>query len=181
MMTPEMRIAEAFDHVTRIAGERPYLQFQLQPSGTMLVVKGVIDYKYNPAIRYNVELGISGGFYSGELRVVSRSQSDALLSRLTFFYELWSQIEETCLHKRFSGIQLHYSIAGGRYRRNLMVLAAEDTCDPRGLGESIGLYLRIFDAALNLYFAAEQGVDMATFEKMQTTYSTYLDETPEVV
>lgn len=181
MMTPEMRIAEVFERAASVTAAETAMQARTQPSGTMMVIRSVINYKYNPAIRYSVEISIADGVYTGELRVVSRSQSGALLSRLTVFYELWCQIEETCLHERFSGITLKYAIAGGRYRRRLMALAAEESCAPECLGDSIGLYIRCFDAAMNLYFAAEQGVDMETFSAMLTLYRSYLDETPEVI
>ena len=176
MATPELCISEIFGHAVRITAVRSSLQVQAPQSGAMLVVRSVIRYKYNPAIRYSVELSVGGEACTGEFKVVSRSQSDALLSRLTVFYELWTQIEQTLL----PDIPLKYGIAGGRFRRRLIAQPGGQP-DSRRVGEAIGRYISLFDDAMNRYFSAQYGVDMETYADMLELYKDYLAETPAVV
>lgn len=181
MITPEMRIAEIYAAAARVAASHQALQVQNQQAGSMLVVKSAIHYKYNPTIRYSVEITVSDRAYTGEFKVLSRSQSDALLSRLTVFYELWSQVEHTCLSEKFSTLQLKYSIAGGRFRRWLILEREGESFDSHGLGEAIGKYIGAFDAGVNLYFSARYGVDAETFSAIQELYRQYLREAPTAI
>lgn len=174
MLTPQKRIAEIFHEASQVMEEREGLRVQPLQSDNILVIKSVINYRYNPTIRYTVELSVQSGSYSGQLRVVSRTQSDALMSSLTVFYELWTQIESSCLKKPET--ELKYSISGGRFRRRLAVEHEGEIHDSHLLGQAIGNYIKTFDQAINIYFAAEFGVDMETYRQMEELYAQYLAE-----
>lgn len=181
MVTPQMRIAEVLEEIVQCVDGRGQLQVQGRPSANMLNVRSVIQYKYNPTLRYSVEILVEDGAYTGVFKVVSRSQSKALLSRLTVFFELWAQIETSVLQERKPRYQLRYHTADGRFQRRLEVDGEGELQDTQILGDAIGKFIGVFDEAMRSYFSAEFGVDMQTFGMMQELYERYLNETPMIL
>lgn len=181
MVTPQMMIADVFSRVMEVAEGSSDLQVQGTPSATMLVMRSVIRTKYNPTVRYSVEISAEGKHTAGIFKVVSRSQSQTLLSKLTVFFELWSQIESTWLSERHPRLQLQYSISDGRFQRYLAVEQDGELLSSPQLGEAIGKFIRTFDESLNCYFSARQGVDMETFDRIVLLYRQYLDDTPVTI
>lgn len=181
MMTPEMLITEIFQEASRVAGGYSTLQVQSQSSGGLLVVKSVIAYKYNPTIRYSVEISMISGGYAGEFRAVSRSQSDALLDRLISFYQLWTNLERTCLEETLPGFALQYSVDGGRFRRTLVIQQTEQRVDSQRLGHAIGQYVILFDQAMKLYFSSGHRESQKIHAAMLEQYRQYLAGTPIVI
>lgn len=167
-LTPQKRISQVFDAILSAVEDRGLVRWG-EPSATILALKSVLSYRYNPTIRYSVELTPSGERYAWDFKVKSRSQSDALLSRLTVFYELWSQLE----------LSLHtgrpkYAIQGGSLRRSFWV-PQDGFSDSSLLGQALGEYLLLFDRAMKICFSAKHGIDMQTYETLTDLYKGYLD------
>jgi hypothetical protein len=79
--------------------------------------------------------------------VLSRSQSGALLERLTAFFDMWNRVEGEMATARPSA-----EIDGGRYRRKLVVESGEAGMESALVGEAIGAYMRAFDQSMELFF-----------------------------
>lgn len=181
VMTPEVCAARIFEEAARTVAEREELQ-PLPPSGSMLTVRSVLPYKYNPTIKFSIELDEVGeDECAGEFRVVSRSQSKGLLSKLTVFFELWSQIETTCFGERFPEARLRHGISGGRFRRSLRARPNGCALNTGRIGEAVGQYVLLLQRAMTLYFHAQFGVDMKVFSDMTELYREYLAESPAVI
>lgn len=168
MVTPEEKIRRIFHSAVESASKSGGLRLHSPPSGSQLSLRSAVNYKYNPTIRYCVELSEDGSRYVGEFRVLSRSQSRALLDRLNAFYDLWSRVE-----REVSG-HGQAEIADGRYRRPLRV-EQEDGADESGrLGEAIGSYLRVFDRSMDLFFSGSGQPEHALFEQIKRIYDDFL-------
>ncbi len=174
VLTPEKRIAQILSTAAATTQGHQTLQAQPFKDRTILEVKSVLTFKYNPTIRYRVEIFTGADGYRGEFRMLSRTQSDTLLSRLTVFFEIWSQIEHFCLLNHASMGAPKHKIGTGRYCRQLKVQDAGEIYDSQALGQAIGVYIRLFDTALSLYFNAPNGVDMETYDGILTMYKSYL-------
>ena len=55
MLTPEKRMQTTLTQLERLLDQEGF-QAMAQPSGSMLVVRSALNYKYNPSVRYRVEL-----------------------------------------------------------------------------------------------------------------------------
>ena len=146
MTTPEQYIRSIFDAVNAVLGTQSVLQPMLASStDAMLTLRSALQYKYNPSVRYSVELYRSAGEEMGELRAQLRTQSPALILYLAQFFRLWAKLEAAYL----PGPQRSYDIADGRFSRRLRT-----PCDttPEQAGEAIANYVRLFDACLKTYF-----------------------------
>jgi len=169
---PEKHIEMIFREITSITASNNTLQIPAKPSGTMLQVKSVLRYKYNPTIRYSVEISPQSGDYSGFFRVVSRTQSGALKYRLNDFFEIWDRVEHLC-YQRSRRLEPEREISDGRYARRLC-LDQQTAADPQCLGRVIGEYIQLFDKALAHYFTMEDAPEAGTYETIYQLYESYL-------
>lgn len=91
--TPEKRFREIFQHMQDILEGSAFKV--LEPSDTMFSLRSALAYKYNPTVKYNVELYRGEGEELGELRVSLRTQNAGLVLYMTQFYRLWDKIERS--------------------------------------------------------------------------------------
>lgn len=91
-VTPEMRMQEIFSQVEQLLTVSGVFQPMLQPSKSMMSLRSALRYKYNPTVRYSVELD-AGKPGEGTLRVSLRSQSSTLILYFGRFFRLWVSME----------------------------------------------------------------------------------------
>lgn len=145
--TPEKRMREIFSAVEQqLAGGNTF-QVLLQPSDSMFSLRSALAYKYNPTIRYSVELYRNRKPLLGELRVSLRSQNSTLLLYLLQFFKLWTRMEDGYLGRTGSTVE------DGRFSRPLVLRGEADGADSEAVGEAIAAYIDVFDRSLKTYFA----------------------------
>ncbi len=144
MLTPEKRMRSTLEQLVELLGAGGF-QALVQPSATMLTVRSALNFKYNPSVRYRVELFRSEQPEFGQLQVQLRTQNRELIFYLEQFEHIWAALEQKYLNEP------RYSIENGRYLRNLRYHPLFES--QSGLmGEAIGRYVNTFDRALKIYF-----------------------------
>ncbi len=141
--TPEKRFREVFRQMQAILENSAFKA--AEPSDTMLSLRSALAYKYNPTVKYNVELYRGDGAEIGELRVSLRTQNAGLVLYMTQFYRLWAQIEAA-----YRG-DAACMAEDGKYARKL-VLKNLNGVQSFDLGKVIASYVDAFDRALKAYF-----------------------------
>ncbi len=144
MLTPEKRMRSTLEQLMDLLGQGGF-QPLVQPSATMLTVRSALNYKYNPSVRYRVELFRSEQPEFGQLQVQLRTQNRELIYYLEQFEHIWVSLEQQYLGNP------RYSIENGRFLRNLRFNRAFEG-QPALMGEAIGRYVNAFDRALKIYF-----------------------------
>ena len=167
MVTPEQRIQDIFSAISAVLDSQSVLQPMLNASDAMYSVRSALQYKYNPSVRYVVELYPHAGEELGEFRAALRTQNPTLLLYLGQFYKLWAKLEDACLH----GPRRTCQAAGGRYTR---VLRTPQGLTAEQLGEALASYVRLFDACLKAFFDDVTDADQAV-RAVQRTYTAGLD------
>ena len=95
--TPERRINDIFQAVEQmLAPSRELVPF-FAPNALTMSLKSSLEYKYRPTVKYEVQLFRSGEGSLGELSVVFRTQSAALIEAMTGFFRLWKYVEDKLL------------------------------------------------------------------------------------
>lgn len=138
--TTEMKMANAFAEMERIIERCAGLRFTNQASDYMAFVQSALSYKYNPTVKYSIELYPSGNL--GQLKVSLRTGSETLLGIMQNFYELFILIERKYIGER------EYGFDGKRFIRILR--RPERSLDKAG--EYIAEYISEFDDYLRIYF-----------------------------
>ncbi len=145
--TPEMRINEMFERMERLLSPERGLQTMLRSSERMLNLRSALSYKYNPTVRYSVELYRVMSGTVGELRVGLRTQNSTLRLYLMQFFKLWSRIESSYVP------QSDYAIEDGRYTKRLIPRSRSGgEIDEDELSAAIVEYISALDAALKAFF-----------------------------
>ena len=171
--TPEKRIREVFSEVENLLTGSSRLQVMMQPSDSMFSLRSALAYKYNPTVRYSVELNRNLQPAIGELRVSVRSQSSALRLYMLQFFKLWSRIEQNLVG------HVECAMADDRYIRRLAV-AEDRKLDNEALGQAIAEYIRLFDTALKLFFNHLDQPETA-IARVESLYGDYLRKNPAIL
>ena len=144
--TPEKRMREVFSELQRMIGEQNRFEVLLQPSDAMFSLRTALAYKYNPNVRYSVELFRNELPVLGELRVSLRSQNSALILYVLQFFKLWTRIERACIGETDCAIEQN------RYLRRF-ILRDMAKADSALVGQAIADYIRLMDQAMQRFFA----------------------------
>ena len=141
--TPVVRMENIFSKMERLIGEWSGLRFINQPSSTMASVQSALVYRYNPTVKYSVELFPTGDDL-GVIRMSLRTQSPVLISLMEGFYTFFCSLERKYLGER------KYLYDDLRFSRIMKIpegLSAED------VGEAIAVFVRSTNYLLNTYFS----------------------------
>lgn len=91
LVTPESHLQEVLEEAERLLG---HSSPQLSPalSDGLLVIRAPVRFRYNPTVRYAVELRPGPRETEGELRVSVRTVSDRLTEALDAFYRCFGEV-----------------------------------------------------------------------------------------
>ena len=166
--TPEQRMSEIFSQVERLLNGEVF-QSLSQPSDSMMSLRSALAYKYNPNVRYSVEL-YPDRPGEGELRVSLRSQSSALILYLGQFFRLWAKIEQAYVGGADCVIQ------DGKYARRLKFPAR---VSHREQGAVLAGYIRAMEQGLRAFFHSLDDPRQAA-AAVEQAYQNYLKQYPAI-
>lgn len=161
LTTPEQRVKQVFDRMTALLGmnDSGYgaagyneicapdtFKIALTQSESVMSLRSALEYKYNPTVRYSIELYRDMEPAVGELRVSLRTQNSMLIRYITDFFLLWTKLEEHNLGKQ------NCTVEEGKYSREFRIPKHGTGGGTDVLGELIAEYIGMFDRALKLYF-----------------------------
>ncbi len=173
--TPEKRMRDIFDSLTTlISSNEPFL-VQSQGSDALLNIRSPLQVKYNPTIKYTVELSRDSENNVGELRIMTRTQSAALLDQLEGFFLLFCTIESA--YFKASGLTPpQYQIVRGKFLRKFAFV--DPKLDSDAIGQAIAQYIQCIDRSINSYLNASATHKQAAIEE---SYRAYLNSHPIVL
>ena len=148
--TPERRINEVLSAIEQLmAPSRDLVPF-FSPNSYSMSLKSSLEYKYRPTVKYEVELYRGAGESIGELTVLFRTQSMALIQGMTDFFRLWKQIEDAHLQP-LTGTKIDYALYEGKFVRS--IAAPDKDCSTQELASALSDYITLFDKLLKGYLA----------------------------
>lgn len=172
-ITPEKRRKDIFDSLTSVIGGFEPFQIQNRASDSMLCIRSPLRVKYNPTIKYTVELSRTEGKEIGQLKIMTRTQSENLLELLDSFFYRFCKMEQKYIRSLFPEIVPRYQIGQGKLIRNFSLLN-KDSSDNE-IGSAIAAYIQMIDRALKSCLNQNPQDWEAVMEKI---YLEYLKETP---
>ncbi len=147
--TPEKRMQNVFERMQTLLGSA--FQPLESASPTMLTLRSALSYKYNPTVRYQVELYRMPKVAIGELKVSMRTQSATLSLLVMQFFKLWIKIEKA--HHPDSVA----TVTDGRFIKRFVT----ETMDSESVAEGISAYVDAFDRALKAFFCYSDQPEIA--------------------
>ena len=168
--TPEQRINEVLSAIEQLmAPSRDLVPF-FSPNSYSMSLKSSLEYKYRPTVKYEVELYRGAGESIGELTVLFRTQSMALIQGMTDFFRLWKQIEDAHLQPLI-GTKIDYALYEGKFVRS--IAAPDKDCSTQELASALSDYITLFDKLLKGYLA-----DRYSPHEIEGAYCSYLNNAP---
>ncbi len=161
LQTPEQRVGDIFSEIEQLMSATQIIP-QVNAGAPYMALRSCLEYKYRPTVRYEVELFPSERNGSiGNLSVVYRTQSSALLEALTSFFELWCRIES-----KYLPMKVGYMLEDGRFTRTLLFPTASERHEIASteLAEAISDRIRLFDRLLKGYIAGRLSHEEAANE-----------------
>ena len=126
-----------------------------------------MEYKYRPTIKYEVALyRVPEGNAIGELSIIFRTQSAALIRTMTEFFRLWTQLET--IYRKNENIR--YALYDGRFTRTIQVCQDRDYTNEQ-IGDQISSFIQIFDKLMKRYVAGSLGA-----REIEQMYLEYLNK-----
>ena len=166
--TPERRINDVLSAIEQLMAPSRELVPFFAPNSFSMSLKSSLEYKYRPTVKYEVELYRGGGESIGELSVVFRTQSAALIASMTEFFRLWKRIEDLHLAAP-TGMKISYALYDGKFVRSLC--APSGDCTAEELAGAISEYIKLFDKLMKHYLTGRldaQEVEAAYYSYMRT-------------
>ncbi len=153
MLTPEMRIAGIFKQIEKAFTEDPALVPCITPNSRVMSLKSSLQYKYRPTVRYEVTLFRSAEDELGELSVVFRTQSAALLTRIGEFFILWMRLEQMYSDRS----DIRYELYPDKLIRG--IAPAFDSISVDDLAGAISEYVSVFDELMKHFITSNASAE----------------------
>ena len=148
--TPERRWNDIFEAIEELMTPTRELVPFFAPGSSTMSLKSSLSYKYRPTVKYEVALYGDKQEGLGELAVIFRTQSAALLQSMTQFFRLWKQIEDAHL----SGVAPEYALYDGKFVRTLSLPPDHDYTSEE-IARAISDYVQLFDRLMKAYLAGK--------------------------
>ena len=165
-VTPEQRINDILSSIESLMAPSRELVPVFAPNSFSMYLKSSLEYKYRPTVKYEVELYKGEGESIGQLSVLFRTQSMALISAMTDFFRLWCRIEQAHLLP-LTGASIEYALADGKFIRSISV--PDRSCSSEELAAALSEYIKLFDSLMKAYLAGRldaHGVESAYYAQM---------------
>jgi len=172
--TPEQKLKEIFEIVENRFKDAEDLKIKAQQSDATMAVHSALKYKYNPTIRYAIELYKEREDVVGELKVSFRTQNQNLIADITTFFMLWAKMEKKYIEKYFPEKQVLLQIKGGKLVRKFIVPKEEEYRTNEKIGKAITRYVESLDRIIKVYFKYIDDLDLAKIQ-MEKAYIDYLN------
>ena len=170
--TPEQRMQDIFSYLENMLCGDIFYPIA-QPSDSIFSMRTSLDFKYNPNVRYSVELYRDAFPVLGKIKVSLRTQNHALIDGLDEFFTFWNTME------RGAGLP-RANITNGRYERLLAVKGAEGaSLTNQEVSIIISDYIRALDGALKAYFYADDV--NGTIDKICKSFDSYVASSSIIV
>ncbi|MBQ9845731.1 MAG: hypothetical protein IJO54_06585 [Oscillospiraceae bacterium] len=163
--TAETMLMEVYNSINEVMNQHSSLALQLLGNGNMINLRSALQYKYNPSVKYSVELFEKGG-YNGQLKISMRSQNASLIAIMDSFFALWAQLE-----MQYCNLSIEeFSFENGRYVRLLRKDGSENF---NQYGKKIALYVDLLDRCMKEYFS---NITVSSAAASNSTVQKYLAE-----
>lgn len=151
MITPERRINDIFSAIEQLMMPSRELVPFFAPNTPTMSLKSSLEYKYRPTVKYEVELYRGESDRLGELTVIFRTQSAALIRSMTEFFRLWKAIEDAHLRPLLGENAPSYSLFDGKFVRSIAI--PQRDCSSDELAAVISEYIKLFDSMMKGYLS----------------------------
>ncbi len=153
LVTPERRINDVFSAIEQMMLSSRELVPFFAPNTMTMSLKSSLEYKYRPTVKYEVELYRGDNEALGELTVIFRTQSTALIRSMTEFFRIWKSIEDAHLRPVLGIAAPKYALYDGKFIRSIAIPTRD--CSSDELAGVLSEYIKLFDTMMKGYLTGK--------------------------
>ena len=171
--TPEKQTKQLFSSLENIISSLNTFQIMQSASQKAFRMRTALAFKYNPSVRYSIEIYQNTGDIIGRLIVSFRTQNDNLLYSFSEFISYWEKLESK--YTKNSGY-----LQDDKYCKEIELKDKSILTSPEKLASSISEYVNVFDNALKTFFYNIPYEDLQR-EKVSKIYDEYISNNPTII
>lgn len=171
--TPEMRISQIFSTLENMLLPGDNFKRLINNSLSVMNLRSSIDYKYNPSVKYTLELHKSSGENIGVLKMSMRTQNTTLISYMVEFYKLFAGLESAHIP------DTKYYLENDKFVRELRLRTDTDLSTEQ-LGNAIAEYIKMLDSCLKAFFYSTDSIQKASYE-IDRILIAYIDKNGAII
>lgn len=174
LVTPEKRIRNIFDEIASYLYSGEIFRQITPPTSSVMSLCSALSYKYNPTVKYSVELYREPKGEEGSIRVSVRSANATLLNKMLDFYKIWATIEAKY------GFEGESTYEDGIFRRPVIIRNSpilNKSAKDNSIGEMLAEYISLFDSAMKIYFSGRDD----SYNEILRIYYNYLVNNTKII
>lgn len=169
LTTPERRINDVFTALEQMMSPSRDIVPFFSPNTFTMSLKSSLAYKYRPTVKYEVELYRDAEDSIGELSVIFRTQSVALIQSMTDFFRIWKHVEDRELAPLLKGEPIRYALYDGKFVRSIAL--PSEPCTTEELAQVLSDYITTFDSLMKAYLSGsvdERDIEHGYYQQMSS-------------
>ncbi|OPL08223.1 MAG: hypothetical protein AVO33_01585 [delta proteobacterium ML8_F1] len=175
LMTPEAKIDRVMDEIALVLGGNHFLQTLSKTKGSSIQCRGDIQYKYNPKIRYMLQLDGKSEHKLATLHVVPRTRQEEFTRHLAIFFSLLQAVEaarppDPELRALKAGA---FVFDGKKFTRDFYTPWQEDHLTVEKIADFLGSYMLMIHEAMNRYFNSIQETRAVRYASVASVFSDF--------
>ncbi len=149
--TPQDRMKEIFNVLGNLIEKNDVYKIEPTNAKGSFVIKSAMRYKYNPIIKYCVELYKDTSLHYGCIKAFIRTQNLTLINAMNSFFEIFEAVEREYIDfNSVRNVNFH-NISNGKLVRQFIINSASKL-DDKAVGEGISSYIDNLDNSIKTYF-----------------------------
>jgi predicted transcriptional regulator len=176
LVTPQTKINLVMDQIEEIIQEVSGWQFLSKAKGSSIQCRTSIGYKYNPKVRFILELTGKDQNRLATLKIVSRTQNPIFYQHLIRFFGLIEEIEtyDPTGFRLYSIKRGMFENQGNRFIRDFYYDWMHENLEVDHIAYFLSNYMKMINEAMNTYFKAPELENELLLKRLYLVYRKYI-------
>ena len=176
LVTPEYKINQVMEHIAKRIHIMNEIQYVSESKGNSIQCRATVAYKYNPKIRYMLELSGKDMNKMATLNIISRTQNAEFYTHLLKFFSIVETIEEfeQVGFRRYSIKSSPFQTEGNRIIRDFYYDWMHEDLSIEEISNFLSNYIEMLNHSMNAYFNQLNLGEMEKYKLITNIYNHYI-------
>ncbi len=176
LVTPEYKINQVMEEIAKRIHIMNEIQYVSESKGSSIQCRATVGYKYNPKIRYMLELSGKDMSKMATLKIISRTQNTDFYAHLLKFFKLVEAVEEMDRigFTRYSIRKSQFRKDGNRIIRDFYYDWMHEDLSIEEISKFLSNYIEMLNHSMNAYFNQLNIGDTEKYKLIKKIYSQYI-------
>lgn len=172
--TPSLKMFRVMELLSSALSSLETLDLVSSTPGSTLQIKTTVPYKYNPTLKYVIDLSGKDSEQLAVLKIYSRTVSGPFLQSLLMFFNFLTDFEES-IHQTIGHRPINssgYAFEDNKFTRSFACKWTEKGLDPEIISRYLTNYIQYVDESMKSYFDSKGNWKLID-QNMKAIYKKY--------